>query len=78
MTNLSTIEQYAIAKYPNGQIDGITYEDFFGEIVWVTTPDKSTHAVSTKQMLSEIEGYRHHKEMNRIRQQISKAIGALK
>lgn len=78
MNNLSTIEQYALYKYPNGQIDGITYEDHFGEIVWVTTPDKTTHAVSTKMMISEIEGYRHHKEMNRIRQQISNAIGALK
>lgn len=78
INSLSTVEQFALAKYPSGKIDGITFEDYFGEIVWVTTPDKSTHAVSTRQMLLETEGSRHSKEMARIRKQIEKSIGMLK
>jgi hypothetical protein len=54
--NKMNIEQYALTKYPEGKIDGITYEDGFGKIVWITTRDKSTHVVSTKQMSFELEG----------------------
>jgi hypothetical protein len=78
MDNLSTIEQFALAKFPQGQIDGITYEDYFGEIAWVTTPDKSTHAVSTRMMMLETESDRHSREIARIRKQIDKAIRSLR
>lgn len=74
---LSTLEKFALAKYPNGQIDGITYEDYFGEIVWVTTTDKSTHAVSTRQMMVEAEGNRHSGVMKDIRKQIEKATRSI-
>lgn len=75
---LSTLERYALSLYPNGLIDGITYEPYFGEIVWITTPDKSSHAVSTRMMMVDAESNRHSKEMNNIRSSIQKAKESMK
>jgi len=75
---MSTLEQYALSLYPNGLIDGLTYEDGFGFVVWITTPDHSTHAVSTKMMLVDAESNRHSKAMSSIRSQIASAMEALK
>ena len=72
------LEEYALQKYPDGKIDGFSHEDYFGDIVWITTPDKSTHIVSQFSMLMELEGVRHSSEMAKIRSNINLAMGAMK